>query len=313
MQQLHAPPAATRPPLVLIVNHQEWSARAVDAFLAPAGFAVLRAYTASSGLARAVAGRPDVVMVAERLPDMSGGELCLQLAADPRVGAATPILLVMEQECTRDARIAALEAGAWDVVSLPIDASELLAKLNTWIRAKREIERARNAGLLDELTGLYNTRGLLHRADELAAEAARYHKPLACVVFTLSGTPRADADLEADIDPIVLSAVRDALRATVRSCDALGRLTGDKFAVLAPATDAAGALRLAQRALENLDARLRSGELAPLRVQAGYFGVADFHAANVEPPELLARAVIATTHDPTEARIRGYDSNSSLN
>ena len=42
-----------RPPLVLIVSNQEWSSRSLETILAPNGYAVLRAYTGASAMARA--------------------------------------------------------------------------------------------------------------------------------------------------------------------------------------------------------------------------------------------------------------------
>ena len=39
-----------RPPLVLIANDQEWSARSLESILAPNGYAVLRAYTGIQAL-----------------------------------------------------------------------------------------------------------------------------------------------------------------------------------------------------------------------------------------------------------------------
>ena len=42
-----------RPPVVLIVDDQEWSTRSLESVLAPDGYAVMRAYTATAGLERA--------------------------------------------------------------------------------------------------------------------------------------------------------------------------------------------------------------------------------------------------------------------
>lgn len=303
-----------RPALVLIIDHQEWSSRALDSFLAPAGYAVLRAYNAEQGIERAAAASPDVIIVAARLPDLDGIELCRLLAADPGIGPATPILLTITDPLPPELRIACFHAGVWELVPLPLDADELLAKLPNWIRSRRELDRVRDASLLDDRIGVYNARGLLARVNELAAEAARYRKPLSCVVFTVHGEA---AGATINMPTAVLAAMRDVLRVTVRTCDAIGCLSPDKFAVLAPATDATGAFRLAQRALHNFDGRVASGDIAPLHVEAGYFGVADFRDAALDPAELLARAAIATrrptARDPREPRIRSYDDGSHLN
>lgn len=298
------------PPLILIIEDQEWPARALEAVLAPAGYAVLRAFTGRQGLARALAGHPDAILVDVGLPDMSGLEICRTLVADERIGPATPLVVTTAQPESRRLRMDALRAGAWDFVSLPPDSDELLAKLGNWIAAKREIERVRDGGLLDFATGVYNTRGLLQRAGELAAEAVRYQRPLACVVFTVAATDETGELVEPD--PIYVQAVRDALRDTLRACDALGRLTPGQLAVLAPATDASGALRLAQRALEALDRRASTlPGAAPPRIEAGFFGVDNFREARLEAGELLARAAIALRAPggaQPDSRIHAYPS-----
>src|SRR5207249_5231681 len=51
-----------RPPLVLIVSNQEWSSRSLETILAPNGYAVLRAYTAASAMARARGAQPDIIV-----------------------------------------------------------------------------------------------------------------------------------------------------------------------------------------------------------------------------------------------------------
>jgi two-component system, cell cycle response regulator len=295
-------------PLILIIEDQDWSARALETVLGPAGYAILRGYTGEQGLERAFAARPDAILVDTGLPDVTGLDVCTRLRADERVGGVTPIVLMTAGSDNRRMRRQALEAGAWDFVTLPPDSFELLAKLATWIRARREIERVREEGLLDFPTGVYNARGMLQRAHELASEAARYQKPLACVVFTVDASEHLDNPNEPPTE--LLAAVRDALRATVRTCDTLGRLTAGQFAVLAPATDSTGALRLAERVLHAVERRLGGHGDAQPHIGVGYFGVANYRVVNLDPAELLARATIALRaplgRSGTDPRIRGY-------
>ena len=49
-EQMSELPIPSRPPLVLIANDQEWSARSLESILGPAGYAVLRAYTGRQAL-----------------------------------------------------------------------------------------------------------------------------------------------------------------------------------------------------------------------------------------------------------------------
>jgi PleD family two-component response regulator len=276
-----------RPPLILIVEDQEWSALALESILAPAGYAVLRAYSGRQGMERALSARPDALLVDIGLPDVSGFDVCRTLASDPRIGPATPIILTTADAATRPRRMEALRAGAWEFIPLPPDSGELMAKLATWIRVRREVDRVKDAGLVDGATGLYNATGLLKRASELAAEASRFQKPLACVVFTLE--IGADPALVEHGEAALLSRIRDALQATLRTSDAIGHLGGGKFAVLAPATDQTGARGLAERALKAFG-RDSAINLLPVQMQAGYFGVGNALESALDAADLLSRA-----------------------
>ena len=68
--------AASRAPIVLLVNSQEWMARAVESVLQPAGFAIVKAYTGRQAIETAVRLRFDLVMVDYKLSDISGLDVC---------------------------------------------------------------------------------------------------------------------------------------------------------------------------------------------------------------------------------------------
>src|SRR5512143_3342513 len=100
------------PPLVLIANDQEWSARSLESILAPNGYAVLRAYTGLQALERARTARPDLVILDAQMPDIHGIEVCRQLRQDPRFSATTPILITTAGPSGRAQRLDAYKAGA---------------------------------------------------------------------------------------------------------------------------------------------------------------------------------------------------------
>ena len=65
----------SRPPLALLANDQEWSARSLESILGPNGYAVLRAYTGRQALEMARSSLPDVVMSTRACPT-SMGSMC---------------------------------------------------------------------------------------------------------------------------------------------------------------------------------------------------------------------------------------------
>ena len=158
------------PPLVLLANDQEWSARSLETVLGAQGFASARAFTGRQALELARRLRPDVVIADAGMPDISGIEICQRLRDDVEFPRSTPIVVTTAGPASRAQRLEAYRAGAWEFLSQPIDAEALLLKLQLFVRARREIDRSREESLIDDGTGLYNVRGLARRAREIGAD-----------------------------------------------------------------------------------------------------------------------------------------------
>src|SRR5688572_31189820 len=283
------------PPLVLLASDQEWSTRSLESVLGPHGFASVRAYTGRQALELIRRTHPDVVIIDSGMPDTPGIDLCATLRDDPEFPSSTPVVMTTAGPASRSQRLDAYRAGAWEYLSLPVDAEALILKLSAFVRAKREIDRSREESLLDDSTGLYNVRGLARRAREMGAEASRRHAPLACVAVTASVGGEISGE---DLDPRLAEEIGDLCRRTARSSDAVGRLGRSDFAILAPATDDAGAVRLAQRLREGAAAALfgNGASVARYELRAGYCAYQDFSKSPVDAVELLLRAATALRH-----------------
>jgi len=290
-------------PLVLIANDQEWSARSLESTLEPNGFAVLRAFTGAQALERALTELPDVVILDAQMPDMHGFDVCRELRSDRGLGPLTPIIITTAGPAGRAQRLEAFEAGAWEFFGQPIDGEALLFKLRTFVQAKVASDRLSHERLLDPDTGLYNRAGLARRAREIGSGAARRHDALACVV--LGSEMESASDEESSR---VADRVGQVLRRAGRSSDALGRLDGGEFAVIAPATGAQGAVRLVSRLAGEIEA-LPAGA-GGVRIRAGYCAVPDFAASTLDVDQLLecaASALRDLLQSADGERVRAFD------
>jgi PleD family two-component response regulator len=274
---------SSQPRRALIATAEEWLARALESVLQPRGYAVLRAASGAETLVQARRGRLDVVVVARHLPDLEGVEVCRALREQALITLSTPIILLTSTPASREQRLAGLRAGALDQLAFPIHADELLLKLDAYMRAKGDADRAREECLIDDVTGLYNARGLERCARELVANARRQHAALACVMLAADPEPP-----DVGMAPGMRHQVSALLHAQVRASDSIGWWDAGQFAVLAPATDAAGVAQLTRRLSQTIEASLLS-----LKVRAGYEAIADVHATPIEPETLLARATTA--------------------
>lgn len=285
---------ALHTPLVLIASGDEWLARSLESMLTPNGIAVVKAMTGKQALEYTKSARPDAIFMESRLPDMAGVDLCRALRDDPILAAHTPILITTVAPASRKDRIEALRAGAWDYCDLLPDTEELLLRLGTYMRAKIAADQLRHASLQDDLTGLYNLRGLMRRLHEIGSEALRHARAMACIAFS--------ADIPTDVAGRIggIAATERLAHLVTQACrasDAIARLPSNEFVVLAPDTGPAGAQRLAERVLR---AAQSSEQTMPatvpvprLNVRIGFYAVEDFAGAAIRPVDMLARATTA--------------------
>ena len=205
------------PPLILFVA-DEWTARSLESVLRPGGHAVVKAYTASQGLEIVERISPDVLFVAHHLPDTTGLELIESIRKSGSIGMNTPIFVLARADLGRNDALSLLKAGAWDVLSQPLDAEHIILRMGTYIAAKQESDAAMEANLFDADLGCYNLKGLMRRAEELAADASRYDRALACLAM---GFPKDDKGAQPGGRwGGLLRTLTDAVAATIRISDA---------------------------------------------------------------------------------------------
>ena len=288
----------TPPPLVLIANDQEWSARSLESILGPQGYAVVRAHTGRQAIDLAWRTRPDAVLLDSGMPDIGGLEVCRLLRRDARFSASTPIIITTAGPAARADRLEAYRAGAWEYCSDPIDTDALLLKLENFITSKRELDQCHDDSLLDRETGLYNVRGLTRRAQELGADASRRQSPLACVAVSARSSTSADPVGPAEDAHRLAEHLGDIFRRTARVSDVVGHLGRSEFGIIAPSTAGEGAVRLVERIramVESAPLATEGGEQT-LHIRAGYAAVANFAESSVDAVELLLRAATALRH-----------------
>ena len=275
-------------PLVLIMDNHEWSARALESVLTANGWMVQRVRLGRAGLAKVREQQPNLVFIGDPFPGGTALEFCRALKDDPSFSAAIPVIVTTPERPSRRQRLAVLEAGAWEVLTHPLDAEEIVCKLRTYGRAKSEIDRLTGDCLVDQLTGLYSRRGLERRALEMSSVARRTHQGLACVAMTSSTSH------DEDWDAIAAAAKRaaEALKPALRASDALGRLRNTEFAVFTPITDAEGPVKLVHRLADAIRSQDTESAGEPgFELRAGYDAVSD--AAETPTEDLLLHATLA--------------------
>ncbi len=127
----HQPvPASTR---LLLVDPDPRSARLIAQHLQAQGYAVTTAASTEEAFTQLNDGAPQLALLAEAVPAEQALSFCRQL----RTAAQVLPLLLLSPIDHFSARVAALEAGADDVLSHPYALEELYARLQALLRRSR--------------------------------------------------------------------------------------------------------------------------------------------------------------------------------
>ncbi|MGE3304027.1 MAG: PleD family two-component system response regulator [Hyphomonadaceae bacterium] len=205
---------------VLVVDDIEANRRLLEAKLAREYFQVIVARDGLEALTVCRAQAPDIVLLDVMMPGMDGFEVCRQLKED----AATrhiPVLMVTALD-ERESRLKALEYGADDYLTKPVDDAQLLARLRSLARMKPIIDelRAREAsgrrfGLSAPPPAVDGDNAQVLLIDDDARQSARIARVLSTQhrVSTIGEGAQAKPDV---IIVSVASAAFDGLRVIVQ-------------------------------------------------------------------------------------------------
>jgi two-component system chemotaxis family response regulator WspR len=300
-------PSLGKPPFViLLVDDRPFIAEAIQSLLRDESDISLH-YCSDpfKSLEMAEKINPTVILLDVIMPDMDGFTLCRFFRAHPRTRDKPVIMLSGSDEPPVKAQ--AFAAGASDyLVKLP-DKIELIARLRYHSLAYlNKMERDKAAGALqtcqvkiehlhgqvtkltrhDILTGLSNRNAFEERCNEMWNLAMRNNIPISLIMMNLDyftlfnehyGHPRGDESIKA---------ITQVFRQTIRRLsDVLARFSDEKFIALLPATQAEGAVHLAESVrsgVEKLGIPHSKSEVARhLTISLGVASATPMRGANV--------------------------------
>lgn len=128
---------------ILVVDDLPANVRLLEGILKVAGYEVETAPDGARALEFISATPPDVVLLDIMMPDMDGFEVCRRIKSNPET-SWLPVVMVTALQETAD-RVAALQAGADDFLTKPVDEVEVVARVQSLVRVKRQREDLENA------------------------------------------------------------------------------------------------------------------------------------------------------------------------
>lgn len=218
---------------ILVVDDDPAMTAALSEFLEPAGYAVDVSADGTDGVDRAIAARPDLVVLDVNLPPTDGFEAATRLRTS--AAKAIPILFLsgVRDLAVRMRRVAIDDA---DFLPKPFAVDELLTRIERVLEHARVRQALHRQAERDALTGLGNQRLFQGRLAGEHARFARYGEPLALVAIDVDKLKRVNDDHGHLAGNEALRAIADVIRREGREVDVASRCGGDEFVIILPHT-----------------------------------------------------------------------------
>ena len=194
---------------------------------------------------------PDLILLDAVMPDMDGYAVCAALRASS-VTRDIPIIFVTALKTPED-ETRALDAGAADFISKPVNVAVVRARVRTQLTVKRQSDALRELTLTDGLTGVANRRAFDEALEAEWRRCARAQVPMALIMVDIDHFKNYnDAYGHQEGDACLQQAAGAMRRAAMRPQDVVARYGGEEFAILLPHEDLNGAEAVARKVLEEI-------------------------------------------------------------
>jgi diguanylate cyclase (GGDEF)-like protein/PAS domain S-box-containing protein len=226
----------------------------------------------------------------------------------PRIAALIPTLAVMGLPLIADGRklgaafisydqprqfssteISLGEQAGAQVAMAIVKAQSLEAEKQRAEELKQINTTIQQLAITDDLTGLYNRRGLAEFGRREVERALRFSRPLSAIMLDIDRFKLVNDRYGHPLGDIVLRQLSECCRGNVRTIDIVGRYGGEEFLILLPEADLSHAVQVAERLrqlLAELDVQTPQADIR-ITVSAG--------VATLTPEVHTLEALIAQT------------------
>lgn len=230
---------------ILVIDDSPDTHTLVKVRLGKEQVAIESAFDGASGLVKARATHPDLILLDVEMPDRDGFSVCSDLKSDMAT-MDVPIIFLTGVASTEE-KIRGLELGATDYITKPFDPAELRARVRATLRTRYLVELLSQKAMLDGLTGLWNRTYLDARLSAELSAARRRGTPLACIMGDVDHFKQINDTYGHSVGDDVLRSVAAVLTKECRAEDVVCRYGGEEFAILMPTTTVQQAGDMAER------------------------------------------------------------------
>jgi len=195
---------------------------------------------------------PDVILLDIIMPGMDGYEVCARIKSNPR-WRDIPVLFITAKT-DETSLVRAYDVGGCDYVTKPFRSSELLARVRTQLEYRRAMEQLRHVAITDDLTGIYNRRAFFEAALRAFQRARERGTALGVLMLDLDHFKGINDRYGHGMGDQALRRFAETVRGLLLPKHVFGRLGGEEFALLAPGSNEAESIALAERICQAVSA-----------------------------------------------------------
>jgi diguanylate cyclase (GGDEF)-like protein len=257
---------------ILIAEDDKISRRVLEASLSEWGYDVTAVADGNEALALLRGeNAPRLVVLDWMMPGLEGVEVCAKIRERSEQPYVYVLLLSARNE--RKDMLAGLKAGADDYLTKPFDTHELRARIfagERILRLQDELISARDAlqfqATHDALTGLLNRGAILRDVKRELTRARREHISAGVILVDIDHFKAVNDDYGHLTGDAILHGVALRMSGLLRAYDSIGRYGGEEFLVLAPSSDAEGAMQFAERLRAGVESTTYETDAGSLRL-----------------------------------------------
>ena len=176
-----------------------------------------------------------------------------------------------------------IDVSDWLLVVTGAITLRIFAAYGKVLVGRIELEQSvKDLSATDALTGVFNKGAFMTMSSPLVQTALRYKHPLTALVVDIDHFTRLNDEFGRTAGDEALRVFGGVVGACLRKIDILGRMGGEKFAIVLPHTDIKGATIVAERVCAAVNRNIKlTFDKKNVRITASV-GVAALHDGNLE-------------------------------
>ncbi|MBF0558578.1 MAG: response regulator [Nitrospirae bacterium] len=270
---------------ILCIDENEEDLDWLKSALEPAQYAVLTAATGKDGIDKAVKHRPDLIILDLMTSDIDGFEVVHTLKANLAT-ADVPILALTSRDLTHDERLLLAGKIASFIQKNNFSVDDLLCHIRDL-----EVTYPARAGLLDEVSGLFDHCYFHFRLEQEVSRTARYNGNFSVIALDLDNFTEYIKAHGIHRANIVIRKIAEFLRKSLRGSDVISRYGIDEFVVMLSNTSKKGAEIVAKRFLSYIAGYPFYGEeVMPRKKVSVSLAIVDYPLDATSPDVIIRKA-----------------------